>query len=41
MTLTAKEIERLRTLAQKYAAIAALPEQKERREGWMRFNMRR
>ena len=39
VALSAKDTERLRTLAQKYAAIAALPQQKERRAGWTRFNM--
>ena len=38
MTLTKRETERLRELAQRYAEAASLPEQLERREGWERFN---
>ena len=38
MRLNAQEIETLRTLARRYAEIAALPEQAQRRRRWERFN---
>jgi len=39
MKLTKREAARLRELAQRYAAVASLPEQSARRAGWERFNM--
>ena len=38
MNLTQQEIKVLRTLAEKYAAIAALPEQNSRRNLWLKLN---